>query len=117
LTLRVNQSLAKTTAIVNCRSARPPRLIQIVAPFSSRLSRNNEVGFVKNTASDVQEVMYSLADQFIGNVASPPAKRLVRFGDAPVHPQGQVPAGSIFVEVFQILFDMVKLRQSHASPR
>jgi hypothetical protein len=40
LTLRVNQSLAKTTAIVNCRSARPPRLIQIVAPFSSRLSRN-----------------------------------------------------------------------------
>jgi vitamin B12/bleomycin/antimicrobial peptide transport system ATP-binding/permease protein len=41
LTLRVNQSLAKTTAIVNCRSARPPRLIQIVAPFSSRLSRNS----------------------------------------------------------------------------
>jgi hypothetical protein len=40
LTLRVNQSLAKTTAIVDCRSARPPRLIQIVAPFSSRLSRN-----------------------------------------------------------------------------
>jgi hypothetical protein len=40
LTLRVNQSLAKMTAIVNCRSARPPRLIQIVAPFSSRLSRN-----------------------------------------------------------------------------
>jgi hypothetical protein len=40
LTFRVNQSLAKTAAIVNCRSARPPRLIQIVAPFSSRLSRN-----------------------------------------------------------------------------
>jgi hypothetical protein len=40
LTLRVNQSLAKTTAIVNCRSARPPRLIQIDAPFSSRLSRD-----------------------------------------------------------------------------
>src|SRR5580700_5658893 len=35
-------SLAKTTAIVNCPSARPPRLIQIDAPFSSRLSRNNE---------------------------------------------------------------------------
>jgi hypothetical protein len=43
LTLRVNQSLAKTTAIVNCRSARPPRLIQIVAPFSSRLSRNTQL--------------------------------------------------------------------------
>jgi hypothetical protein len=40
LTFRVNQSLAKTAAIVNCRSARPPRLIQIVAPFSSRLSRD-----------------------------------------------------------------------------
>jgi EAL domain-containing protein (putative c-di-GMP-specific phosphodiesterase class I) len=40
LTFRVNQSLAKTAAIVNCRSARPPRLIQIDAPFSSRLSRN-----------------------------------------------------------------------------
>jgi hypothetical protein len=39
LTLRVNLSLAKTTTIVNCRSARPPRLIQIDAPFSSRLSR------------------------------------------------------------------------------
>jgi IS5 family transposase len=42
LTLRVNQSLAKTTAIVNCRSARPPRLIQIDAPFSSRLSRDSQ---------------------------------------------------------------------------
>jgi hypothetical protein len=41
LTLRVNQSLAKTMAIVDCHSARPPRLIQIDAPFSSRLSRNN----------------------------------------------------------------------------
>jgi RNA-directed DNA polymerase len=40
LTLRVNQSLAKTTAIVDCRSARPSRLIQIDAPFSSRLSRD-----------------------------------------------------------------------------
>jgi hypothetical protein len=40
LTLRVNQSLANTTAIVDCRSARPPRLIQIDAPFSSRLSRD-----------------------------------------------------------------------------
>jgi hypothetical protein len=40
LTFRVNQSLAKTAAIVNCRSPRPPRLIQIDAPFSSRLSRN-----------------------------------------------------------------------------
>jgi hypothetical protein len=43
LTLRVNLSLAKTTTIVNCRSARPPRLIQIDAPFSSRLSRNTRV--------------------------------------------------------------------------
>ena len=34
-------NLAKTPASVNYRSARPPRLIQIVAPFSSRLSRNN----------------------------------------------------------------------------
>jgi len=40
LTLRVNQSLAKTAASVNYPSARPPRLIQIVAPFSSRLSRD-----------------------------------------------------------------------------
>jgi hypothetical protein len=40
LTLRVNQSLANTSTSVNYRSARPPRLIQIVAPFSSRLSRN-----------------------------------------------------------------------------
>ena len=41
MTLRVNQSLANTSTSVNYRSARPPRLIQIVAPFSSRLSRNN----------------------------------------------------------------------------
>jgi hypothetical protein len=40
LTLRVNQSLAKTAAGVNYPSARLPRLIQIVAPFSSRLSRD-----------------------------------------------------------------------------
>jgi hypothetical protein len=40
--LRVNQSLAKTAASVNYPSARPPRLIQIVAPFSSRLSRDIE---------------------------------------------------------------------------
>jgi len=40
LTLRDNQSLAKTPASVNYRSARSPRLIQIVAPFSSRLSRD-----------------------------------------------------------------------------
>ena|SRR6266849_227656 len=36
----VNQSLAKTAASVNYPSARPPRLIQIDAPFSSRLSRD-----------------------------------------------------------------------------
>src|SRR5260370_39042 len=38
---RVNQSLAKTAASVNYPSARPPRLIQIDAPFSSRLSRDS----------------------------------------------------------------------------
>src|SRR6266849_6485655 len=37
----VNQSLAKTAASVNYPSARPPRLIQIDAPFSSRLSRDS----------------------------------------------------------------------------
>src|ERR1700692_3201307 len=42
LTLRVNQSLAKTAAGVNYPSARLPRLIQIVAPFSSRLSRDTK---------------------------------------------------------------------------
>jgi len=41
LTLRVNQSLAKTAASVNYPSARPLRLIQIDAPVSSRLSRDN----------------------------------------------------------------------------
>jgi len=41
LTLRVNQTLAKTAAGVNYPPARPPRLIQIVAPFSSRLSRDS----------------------------------------------------------------------------
>jgi hypothetical protein len=40
LTLRVNQSLAKTAASVNYPSARLPRLTQIDAPFSSRLSRD-----------------------------------------------------------------------------
>jgi len=40
LTLRVNQSLAKTAASVNYASARLPRLNQIDAPFSSRLSRD-----------------------------------------------------------------------------
>jgi hypothetical protein len=40
LTLCGNQSLAKTAASVNYPSARPLRLIQIVAPFSSRLSRD-----------------------------------------------------------------------------
>jgi hypothetical protein len=42
LTLCVNQSLAKTAAGVNYPSARLPRLIQIVAPFSSRLSRDTD---------------------------------------------------------------------------
>ncbi|HTF78548.1 MAG TPA: hypothetical protein VK620_30280, partial [Bradyrhizobium sp.] len=41
MTLCVNQSLAKTAAGVNYPSARLPRLIQIVAPFSSRLSRDS----------------------------------------------------------------------------
>jgi hypothetical protein len=41
LTFRVNQSLAKTSASVNYPSARPPRLTQIDAPFSSRLSRDS----------------------------------------------------------------------------
>jgi hypothetical protein len=40
LTLRINQSLAKTAASVNYPSARLPRLTQIDAPFSSRLSRD-----------------------------------------------------------------------------
>jgi hypothetical protein len=40
LTFRVNQRLAKTPASVNDQFARPPRLIQIDAPFSSRLSRD-----------------------------------------------------------------------------
>jgi Protein of unknown function (DUF3489) len=40
LTFRVNQSLAKTSASVNYPSAPPPRLTQIDAPFSSRLSRD-----------------------------------------------------------------------------
>src|SRR5229473_4686699 len=39
----VNQSLAKTAASVNYPSARPPRLIQIDAPFSSRLSRDSQL--------------------------------------------------------------------------
>jgi hypothetical protein len=43
LTLRVNQSLAKTAASVNYPSARLPRLTQIDAPFSSRLSRDSQV--------------------------------------------------------------------------
>jgi hypothetical protein len=43
LTLRVNQSLAKTAASVNYPSARLPRLIQIDAPFSSRLSRDKRI--------------------------------------------------------------------------
>jgi hypothetical protein len=47
LTLRVNQSLAKTAAGVNYPSARLPRLIQIVAPFSSRLSRDAPVLHLK----------------------------------------------------------------------
>jgi len=47
LTLRVNQSLAKTAASVNYPSARPPRLIQIVAPFSSRLSRDSAAQIAK----------------------------------------------------------------------
>jgi hypothetical protein len=52
LTLRVNLSLAKTTTIVNCRSARPPRLIQIDAPFSSRLSRNTgQIAFAAGIAA------------------------------------------------------------------
>src|SRR5216684_80734 len=38
----VNQSLAKTAASVNYPSAPPPRLTQIDAPFSSRLSRDRE---------------------------------------------------------------------------
>jgi hypothetical protein len=42
LTLRVNQSLAKTAASVNYPSARLPRLTQIDAPFSSRLSRDSD---------------------------------------------------------------------------
>jgi hypothetical protein len=37
---RVNQSLANTAASLNYHSARPPRLIQIDAPASSRLSRD-----------------------------------------------------------------------------
>ncbi len=41
MTLRVNQSLAKTAASVNYPSARPLRLIQIDAPVSSRLSRDS----------------------------------------------------------------------------
>jgi hypothetical protein len=45
LTLCVNQSLAKTAAGVNYPSARLPRLIQIVAPFSSRLSRDSSGEF------------------------------------------------------------------------
>jgi hypothetical protein len=43
LTFRVNQSLAKMTASVNYRSARPHRLIQIDAPLSPRLSRYNQL--------------------------------------------------------------------------
>jgi hypothetical protein len=35
--------LAKTTTSVNYHPARPPRLIQIVAPFSSRLSRDRSL--------------------------------------------------------------------------
>jgi len=45
LTFRVNQSLAKTSASVNYPSAPPPRLTQIDAPFSSRLSRDSVLGF------------------------------------------------------------------------
>src|SRR5229473_3030760 len=40
----VNQSLAKTAASVNYPSARLPRLTQIDAPFSSRLSRDRAIG-------------------------------------------------------------------------
>ena len=42
MTFRVNQSLAKTAASVNYPSARLPRLTQIDAPFSSRLSRDSK---------------------------------------------------------------------------
>jgi hypothetical protein len=64
LTLRVNQSLAKTAAGVNYPSARLPRLIQIVAPFSSRLSRDNydheTVKHHEIDCFDVLSIMYDM---------------------------------------------------------
>jgi hypothetical protein len=62
LTLRVNQSLANTSTSVNYRSARPPRLIQIVAPFSSRLSRNTLAQLVKRLGYDDAQRLSSRYD-------------------------------------------------------
>ena len=79
--------------------------------------QRREVGLVEDAARDVEEVVQPLADQFVGRVAGPAAKGLVGLDDAPVRPQREVPARRVLVEVFQILFDMVGLRQSRASPK
>jgi hypothetical protein len=62
LTLRINQSLAKTAASVNYPSARLPRLTQIDAPFSSRLSRDScfvSVRARSNFQAFIQEKSYA----------------------------------------------------------
>src|ERR1700735_433484 len=79
--------------------------------------QRREVGFVKNAARDVQELMQSLADEVIGRIPGPAAKGLVRFGDATVSAKREVPAGRILVEVSQIRFEMVRIRQNRAAPK
>jgi hypothetical protein len=60
LTLRVNQSLAKTAASVNYPSARLPRLTQIDAPFSSRLSRYSLMQKQETTADDDVDFIFDI---------------------------------------------------------
>ena len=75
------------------------------------------MGFVKDAACNVEEVVEPLADQLVRRVTGPAAECLIGFDDASIGAQRQISAGRIFVEVLQVLFDVAGVRQSFASQK
>jgi hypothetical protein len=71
--------------------------------------QRRDVGLIIDAACHIQELMETAADKLVGAETRPDDEGGVDFRDAPVGPDGEVTAGSVFEQVF-VFVDGTELR-------